>query len=663
MTRHIVLGNGTLLVNIDKWLQVRDFYYPHPGQENHLLGHAHRVGVFVGGKLSWVNEDSWLRKLSYVDDTLISESLASNAAMECSLKFNDCVDCSKDVFLRKLTLSNDSGSERDFTVFFHHDFHLYGDGVGDTTGYDPVRNSVFHYKRRRYFLISVVQAGSRRSNIFEYSVGLSDSGGTLNDAYDGALGKIPIAQGSVDSICSVKALLKPHSSAVFYYFICCGRSFDDVNALQSYVLDKTPEEFFRETDVCWRGYCGKAKKLHFADLSHEEVDLFKRSLLITRTQIDKHGAILAANDSDNVQFNKDTYSYVWHRDGAFAALALQRAGYFELAENFYLFCSRVIERNKREGYFLHKYNPDGSLGSSWHPWIKDEKPQLPIQEDGSALPVYALWDYYVRTGEKKFVRDMYEKFAKPAAEFMCGYVYKGLPRESYDLWEERQGILTFTCNAVCAGLNAAANLAKEFRDKDYKRYAAAAAKVHASVARHLYSKMQGRFVRMTNLVNGKFVADLTVDSSLYANFALCGFKPDDKRVIGTMKAIEKYLWVKTGIGGVARYYSDQYHKNSNDFETVPGNPWFICTLWLAKWYIAIAKSLEDLKKPRELIRWVVEHALPTGVLPEQIHPYSGEPLSVAPLTWSHSEYVDTVLDYSAKYKALSSVNVKIKKKN
>jgi hypothetical protein len=30
---------------------------------------------------------------------------------------------------------------------------------------------------------------------------------------------------------------------------------------------------------------------------------------------------------------------------------------------------------------------------------------------------------------------------------------------------------------------------------------------------------------------------------------------------------------------------------------------------------------------------------------EQLHPYTGEPLSVSPLTWSHAEYVRTVREY------------------
>ena len=39
---------------------------------------------------------------------------------------------------------------------------------------------------------------------------------------------------------------------------------------------------------------------------------------------------------------------------------------------------------------MHKYRPDKSLGSSWHPWVRNGKPELPIQEDETALVIYAL---------------------------------------------------------------------------------------------------------------------------------------------------------------------------------------------------------------------------------------------------------------------------------
>jgi glucoamylase len=42
---------------------------------------------------------------------------------------------------------------------------------------------------------------------------------------------------------------------------------------------------------------------------------------------------------------------------------------------------------------------------------------------------------------------------------------------------------------------------------------------------------------------------------------------------------------------------------------------------------------------------VAAHALPSGILAEQVDPYTEQPLSVSPLTWSHAAYVSTLLSY------------------
>src|SRR5262249_58047461 len=68
----------------------------------------------------------------------------------------------------------------------------------------------------------------------------------------------------------------------------------------------------------------------------------------------------------------------------------------------------------------------------------------------------------------------------------------------------------------------------------------------------------------------------------------------------------------------------------------------ICTLWLADWYLERGRWPEDLERAQDLLVWVAERALPSGVLAEQVHPRTGAPLSVSPLTWSHAEFVGTV---------------------
>jgi GH15 family glucan-1,4-alpha-glucosidase len=134
------------------------------------------------------------------------------------------------------------------------------------------------------------------------------------------------------------------------------------------------------------------------------------------------------------------------------------------------------------------------------------------------------------------------------------------------------------------------------------------------------------------------------------------YSPDDPKIAGTMQAICERLWVKTEVGGVARYENDAYHRVSLDTANVPGNPWFITTLWLAEWYAVTAKQPEDLRRSLELLEWVARRALPSGVLAEQVNPYTNAPLSVSPLTWSHAAYVATVQSYLAAMARLSGVN-------
>jgi GH15 family glucan-1,4-alpha-glucosidase len=103
------------------------------------------------------------------------------------------------------------------------------------------------------------------------------------------------------------------------------------------------------------------------------------------------------------------------------------------------------------------------------------------------------------------------------------------------------------------------------------------------------------------------------------------------------------------VGGLARYENDLYYRTNTDG---PGNPWFVTTLWLAQYYIAAARTKSDLERALELMHWVEQHALPSGVLAEQVNPNTNEPLSVSPLTWSHGTYIAVVREYLNNYQAV-----------
>ncbi len=149
---------------------------------------------------------------------------------------------------------------------------------------------------------------------------------------------------------------------------------------------------------------------------------------------------------------------------------------------------------------MHKYTPTGALGSSWHPWMNaDGELELPIQEDETALVVYALWQHFQLFEQVEFVRPYYRPLVIAAADFMMEYrePHTGLPAPSWDLWEERRGIHAFTVAAVYGGLMAASNFATLFGEGDLAaKYESAASEIKKATRAYLWHEGERRFLRM-----------------------------------------------------------------------------------------------------------------------------------------------------------------------
>jgi glucoamylase len=642
--RDIPVGNGSLLVTFDDKYQIRDIYFPHVGQENHTEGFPFRFGVWADNEFSWVFSENWKRELTYLPETLVTNVRLTNEKLGIEIVCNDTVASHENIFLRRVRVKNTRDAERNVRVFLHHDFRIYENKVGDTAFYDPESFSLIHYKKHRYFLINTAP------HFDVFSTGRKAFGeqeGTWAEAEEGILSGGAITEGSVDSTIGVYLFLEPVGEQEFFYWICAGTSHDEVIKLNRHVHEQTPQNYLKYTENYWRVWVNK-NETDFADLSTEIVGLYKRSLLIIRTQIDNEGAILAANDSDVAERATDHYSYLWTRDGAFVANALDLAGYPFLTRKFFELCAKIIHP---DGYFLQRYNSDGTVASGWHAvWdVWAQKKLVPIQEDETALVIWALWEHYDKFRDIEFVRKFYRSLITKAADFMVRFRHEatGLPAPSWNLWEDRRGIHTFTCSTVVGGLRAAANFGRLFDETERAdSYETAATEIVSAMREHLYSTQRGRFLRGLHFHGDEhYEPDATIDASIFAAFYFGAFAPDDAMIENSMQAIEEKLWTSGNIGGLARFESDGYMRVSED---LPGNAWFICTLWLADYRIARAKSKKDLQKALEILNWTTERAQPSGVLAEQVHPATGEPVSVAPLTWSHSTFVATVMNYLRK---------------
>ena len=658
MPRDIPVGNGNFLICFDSDYQIRDVYFPYVGQENHAGWGPCRFGVWTEGHLAWTSDAGWQKSLKYLKETLATDVALLHEHMGVRLRCSDAVDFNRNIFLKRIEVTNLSDRRRDIRIFLQQDLSMYGTKVGDTAYYDPRLSAVVHYRGARYMLAAFSRKapdGSDKHGVDMFATGtcgFRGAEGTWRDAEDGALGGNPISQGAVDSTIGLAMTLEPGACETAYYYIAAAQSYDELRKLHEVLKARSPAGMLERTIGYWRAWVN-GPAFNFGNLPPKVRELFKRSLLVLRSQIDNRGAVIAANDSDVMQFSRDTYSYMWPRDGALVSHALDLAGFPDITRRFYVLCRDVLSE---DGYLLHKYNPDGTPASSWHPWIVDGKERLPIQEDQTALVLWALWRHFWIYRDVEFVRPLYHSLVCKAADFMVKFrdSETHLPSPSYDIWEERYGVHTYTCATVYGGLAAARNFAQTFGDQERaRRYGQAATEVRDAMAKHLWSESLQRFVRrLVPTDSGAWEIDSTIDASLFALFKFHPFEATDPRVISTMDAVSKNLWVNTPVGGVARYQNDTYHRVSSDKRAVPGNPWFVCTMWLADYLTAKGTTVDALKEAVPIFEWAVGHALPSGVLAEQVDPYTNKPLSVSPLTWSHGTLVLSLMEYLQKLEDL-----------
>lgn len=148
--------------------------------------------------------------------------------------------------------------------------------------------------------------------------------------------------------------------------------------------------------------------------------------------------------------------------------------------------------------------------------------------------------------------------------------------------------------------------------------------------------------------DGSVTRHKVVDAStLFGLWYFQMLEQSDPLFTKSLQATTARLTNTTQLGGVIRYEQDPYFK-----DTDRSNPWFITTLWEVERRLAQETvTQEDVTAAEQVLAWVVAHQYPSGVLAEQLNPYTGESRSATPLAWSHAVYVEAILHlFQAKRK-------------
>jgi GH15 family glucan-1,4-alpha-glucosidase len=629
---------------------VHDLYYPYVGLENHARANnmRHRIGVWSEGRFSWLDDKTWEFNMDYAHRAQIGHITAKNSNLGVTLEFLDCVAVDDDAFLRNIHVINATGRKREIRLFMQQVFLISSTLTGDTAQYLPEENAILHFKGRRNFVVGgMTQDGKPFS---QHSIGLFASEGkegTFRDAEDGQLTPNEVEFGQVDSVIGFSADIGAFDSTHVQYWMALGSSQWDAIDLHHKINKQGLAPFFDATARHWHRWLSPAER--FAEQIPEDWrPAFRKSALILKSHFDHKGGVIASTDTTMLNYQRDSYAYAWPRDGAYAIWPLIRMGYQTEAKLFFGFSTKVLHP---QGFLMQKFRPDGSPGSTWHPYLYGNRLIPPIQEDETALVIFLLGEFITQFKDKDMLSIYYDTLVVPAANFMASYIDPAtkLPHASYDLWEEKFLTTTYTTGVVYAALLAAVKMAELMqRPKDAVKWQTVAEEFPGAAQKLLYNPEREYFRKgFVNVADKGLQYDDTVDTSSFYGAFMFGLLPLES------KQIKKSLATLTSIFSLSddqptvlpRYEHDQYY-------TVDpaglGNPWFVTSLWLAE-YDTQTGNTERAKKT---IQWVKDRMLSTGVLSEQINPFSLAFTSVAPLAWSQAEFLSSILDlYSNKPKA------------
>ena len=325
MARALVIGNGQMTACFDEEGVLRDIYYPHVGLENHVNGGKHRLGLWWDGKFSWLDKHDWDVEISYQNRSMLGQFVYQNKHENLKVVVRSVIYNEIPVLVRSVVVYNTEKKLRKVKVFFGQEFSIGETKLRNTGFYDPTKNAVIHYKGRRVFLIN---GSTSRGGINDYTVGMfgfEGKTGSYLDAEDGLLSKNAVEHGPVDSVVGFEVDCEGMNTVEVFSWMCAGHTMDEAYKLNDVIGEKTAHGVMHSTTSFWQAW-SEAKKHDFMGLSERIIQVYYDSLFILRTHLDQKGGIVASLDSDMLLYGKDSYAYVWPRDAAYVAIALDKAG-------------------------------------------------------------------------------------------------------------------------------------------------------------------------------------------------------------------------------------------------------------------------------------------------------------------------------------------------
>jgi GH15 family glucan-1,4-alpha-glucosidase len=408
----------------------------------------------------------------------------------------------------------------------------------------------------------------------------------------------------------------------------------------SYEQQPGPSDVFsarRRTDAFWREWARTCK------YQGPQRDTVVRSLLTLKALTDaRTGAVLAAPTTSLPEqlggVRNWDYRYCWLRDATFVLVALLNAGYEEEAFAWRAWLLRAVAGDPRDLQILYGLRGERRLPEFEAPWLSGYANSRPVRIGNAAAEQLQL-DVY---GEVADVMYQAHRAGLPPdtdewdlTKAVVEAVESRWAQPDRGLWEVRGPPRHFVHSKVLAwvALDRAISVVESYgREGPIDRWRALRAQIHDEVCAKGYDPKRETFTQS--------YGSQEIDAATLL-IPLVGFlKPDDPRMKGTVRAIERELVVD---GFVLRY-----SHMSEATDGLPGGEgaFYACGFWLADNYVLQGRR----KDAKALFERLAGTANDVGLLAEEYDLSAKRMVGNFPQAFSHVGLVNTAFNLGSEAK-------------
>jgi GH15 family glucan-1,4-alpha-glucosidase len=365
-----------------------------------------------------------------------------------------------------------------------------------------------------------------------------DANGTLAD-------NSSLATPNMDLGFQDEVTIAPNSTQTLYYYLGVAPTMSAAQADASTASGESGPYWYTQTATDYSNWLDAGKTISTADSGVNTAYL--RNLVVIKNSQNPGDGLFPATT------NPGSYSYkAWVRDSSFDAMALDAAGHYSEAQQYW-------------DWMAANQGSNGSWETTYDLWTGAYISFVQPEYDSLGEFLVGVFKDYQASGDGTFLSNVWPAVQAAANFIMNNVGTNGLGPQDNSIWEQTDQYNTFTEAFYIAGLRAAAQLALiEGAPSDADSWDGAASTILSAVQRPYSWDPPGEWNNTTGYydqgVTSSGSPDTVIDSSSDELIALGDINAGSGRAASQISIVEQALTHDTW--GIARYTGDTYYYTS-----------------------------------------------------------------------------------------------------